>query len=175
MKLSKAVIHGEDRTRHRGRLLGLQQCMNQAEIFFDMFLAQQNLHWNYGTLHVNLKVINQFTQTQKSFPNKTWKWFWKIFPPSTSGTAREVFLQNMDMEMWMITLKILLFCAFFHVNIQQDQFSLYALYSKNKPKSDTLLASHGNSFFRVSNWIHTTLTPAPFNLIHFISPHGPKL
>ncbi|XP_065123628.1 puratrophin-1 isoform X5 [Paramisgurnus dabryanus] len=30
----------------------------------------------------------------------------------------------------------------------QDQFSLYALYSKNKPKSDTLLASHGNSFFR---------------------------
>ncbi|XP_073692183.1 puratrophin-1 [Garra rufa] len=29
-----------------------------------------------------------------------------------------------------------------------DQFSLYALYSKNKPKSDTLLASHGNSFFR---------------------------
>ncbi|XP_059368044.1 pleckstrin homology domain-containing family G member 4B-like isoform X2 [Carassius carassius] len=30
----------------------------------------------------------------------------------------------------------------------QDEFSLYALYSKNKPKSDTLLASHGNSFFR---------------------------
>ncbi|XP_026123332.1 uncharacterized protein plekhg4 isoform X2 [Carassius auratus] len=30
----------------------------------------------------------------------------------------------------------------------QDQFSLYALYSKNKPKSDTLLASHGNCFFR---------------------------
>ncbi|XP_072527116.1 pleckstrin homology domain-containing family G member 4B isoform X2 [Salminus brasiliensis] len=30
----------------------------------------------------------------------------------------------------------------------QDQFGLYALYSKNKPKSDALLASHGNSFFR---------------------------
>lgn len=30
----------------------------------------------------------------------------------------------------------------------QEQFSLYALYSKNKPKSDTLLAHHGNSFFR---------------------------
>ncbi|XP_047007681.1 puratrophin-1 isoform X2 [Ictalurus punctatus] len=30
----------------------------------------------------------------------------------------------------------------------QDQFGLYALYSKNKPKSDSLLASHGNSFFR---------------------------
>ncbi|XP_056609543.1 pleckstrin homology domain-containing family G member 4B isoform X2 [Triplophysa dalaica] len=29
-----------------------------------------------------------------------------------------------------------------------DQFSLYALYSKNKPKSDALLASHGNSYFR---------------------------
>ncbi|XP_065808675.1 puratrophin-1 isoform X2 [Labrus bergylta] len=30
----------------------------------------------------------------------------------------------------------------------QEQFSLYALYSKNKPKSDTLLALHGHSFFR---------------------------
>ncbi|XP_068584909.1 pleckstrin homology domain-containing family G member 4B isoform X2 [Cebidichthys violaceus] len=30
----------------------------------------------------------------------------------------------------------------------KDQFSLYALYSKNKPKSDALLANHGNSFFR---------------------------
>ncbi|XP_077942208.1 puratrophin-1 isoform X2 [Gasterosteus aculeatus] len=30
----------------------------------------------------------------------------------------------------------------------KDQFSLYALYSKNKPKSDALLAHHGNSFFR---------------------------
>ncbi|KAK2920495.1 hypothetical protein Q8A73_002699 [Channa argus] len=30
----------------------------------------------------------------------------------------------------------------------QEQFGLYALYSKNKPKSDALLASHGNCFFR---------------------------
>ncbi|XP_034471062.1 pleckstrin homology domain-containing family G member 4B [Hippoglossus hippoglossus] len=30
----------------------------------------------------------------------------------------------------------------------QEQFGLYALYSKNKPKSDTLLSNHGNSFFR---------------------------
>ncbi|XP_062417947.1 pleckstrin homology domain-containing family G member 4B [Pungitius pungitius] len=30
----------------------------------------------------------------------------------------------------------------------KDQFSLYALYSKNKPKSDALLALHENSFFR---------------------------
>ncbi|CAL8351103.1 unnamed protein product [Merluccius merluccius] len=30
----------------------------------------------------------------------------------------------------------------------KEQFGLYALYSKNKPKSDALLASHGNSFFR---------------------------
>ncbi|XP_072320623.1 uncharacterized protein plekhg4 isoform X2 [Eucyclogobius newberryi] len=30
----------------------------------------------------------------------------------------------------------------------QEQFGLYALYSKNKPKSDALLAHHGNSFFR---------------------------
>lgn len=30
----------------------------------------------------------------------------------------------------------------------QEQFGLYALYSKNKPKSDALLASHGTAFFR---------------------------
>ncbi|KPP70044.1 hypothetical protein Z043_111156 [Scleropages formosus] len=30
----------------------------------------------------------------------------------------------------------------------QDQFGMYALYSKNKPKSDALLATHGNAFFR---------------------------
>ncbi|XP_037548258.1 rho guanine nucleotide exchange factor 40 [Nematolebias whitei] len=30
----------------------------------------------------------------------------------------------------------------------EEQFSLYALYSKNKPKSDALLANHGHSFFR---------------------------
>ncbi|KAF7666525.1 hypothetical protein LDENG_00103540 [Lucifuga dentata] len=30
----------------------------------------------------------------------------------------------------------------------KEQFGLYALYSKNKPKSDALLASHGNAFFR---------------------------
>ncbi|XP_048462034.1 uncharacterized protein plekhg4 isoform X2 [Rhincodon typus] len=29
-----------------------------------------------------------------------------------------------------------------------DQFGMYALYSKNKPKSDALLASHGNIFFK---------------------------
>ncbi|XP_061449688.1 puratrophin-1 isoform X2 [Rhineura floridana] len=32
----------------------------------------------------------------------------------------------------------------------KDQFGMYALYSKNKPKSDSLLASRGNSFFRVN-------------------------
>uniref|UniRef100_A0A4W6CWE6 Pleckstrin homology domain containing, family G (with RhoGef domain) member 4 n=1 Tax=Lates calcarifer TaxID=8187 RepID=A0A4W6CWE6_LATCA len=30
----------------------------------------------------------------------------------------------------------------------QEQFGLYALYSKNKPKSDALLLNHGNAFFR---------------------------
>ncbi|XP_055504489.1 uncharacterized protein plekhg4 isoform X1 [Leucoraja erinacea] len=30
----------------------------------------------------------------------------------------------------------------------QDQFGMYALYSKNKPKSDALLTSYGNSFFK---------------------------
>ncbi|XP_073411070.1 pleckstrin homology domain-containing family G member 4B-like isoform X2 [Dendrobates tinctorius] len=30
----------------------------------------------------------------------------------------------------------------------KDQFGMYALYSKNKPRSDMLLASHGNIFFK---------------------------
>ncbi|KAE8288721.1 Pleckstrin-like proteiny domain-containing family G member 4B [Larimichthys crocea] len=30
----------------------------------------------------------------------------------------------------------------------EDQFGMYALYSKNKPQSDTLLCSHGNEFFK---------------------------
>ncbi|XP_063801675.1 pleckstrin homology domain-containing family G member 4B-like [Pseudophryne corroboree] len=30
----------------------------------------------------------------------------------------------------------------------KDQFGMYALYSKNKPRSDLLLASHGNIFFK---------------------------
>ncbi|KAK1806401.1 hypothetical protein P4O66_004919, partial [Electrophorus voltai] len=32
----------------------------------------------------------------------------------------------------------------------EEQFGMYALYSKNKPRSDVLLSSHGNSFFKVS-------------------------
>ncbi|XP_075432763.1 pleckstrin homology domain-containing family G member 4B-like isoform X2 [Ascaphus truei] len=31
---------------------------------------------------------------------------------------------------------------------KKDQFGMYALYSKNKPRSDLLLASHGNIFFK---------------------------
>ncbi|CAB1333871.1 unnamed protein product [Coregonus sp. 'balchen'] len=30
----------------------------------------------------------------------------------------------------------------------EDQFGMYALYSKNKPQSDALLTSHGNGFFK---------------------------
>ncbi|XP_016366504.1 pleckstrin homology domain-containing family G member 4B [Sinocyclocheilus rhinocerous] len=30
----------------------------------------------------------------------------------------------------------------------EEQFGMYALYSKNKPRSDALLTSHGNSFFK---------------------------
>lgn len=33
---------------------------------------------------------------------------------------------------------------------QEEQFGMYALYSKNKPRSDALLCSHGNSFFKVT-------------------------
>lgn len=34
-------------------------------------------------------------------------------------------------------------------SVQEDQFGMYALYSKNKPQSDALLSSHGNEFFKV--------------------------
>lgn len=33
---------------------------------------------------------------------------------------------------------------------QEEEFGLYALYSKNKPQSDALLCSHGNAFFKVT-------------------------
>lgn len=32
---------------------------------------------------------------------------------------------------------------------QKESFALYALYSKNKPQSDALFISHGQSFFKV--------------------------
>uniref|UniRef100_UPI003D9CAEFF uncharacterized protein LOC100009641 n=1 Tax=Danio rerio TaxID=7955 RepID=UPI003D9CAEFF len=32
--------------------------------------------------------------------------------------------------------------------MHEEQFGMYALYSKNKPRSDALLTSHGNAFFR---------------------------
>uniref|UniRef100_A0A8C4MFI9 Pleckstrin homology and RhoGEF domain containing G4B n=1 Tax=Equus asinus TaxID=9793 RepID=A0A8C4MFI9_EQUAS len=34
----------------------------------------------------------------------------------------------------------------------EEQFGMYALYSKNKPRSDALLCSHGNSFFKDKQW-----------------------
>lgn len=33
---------------------------------------------------------------------------------------------------------------------QRERFALYALYSKNKPQSDRLLISHGQTFFKVN-------------------------
>lgn len=36
-----------------------------------------------------------------------------------------------------------------YVSLQRVQFGMYALYSKNKPRSDALMASYGHSFFKV--------------------------
>lgn len=36
-----------------------------------------------------------------------------------------------------------------YVSSQRVQFGMYALYSKNKPRSDALMASYGHSFFKV--------------------------
>lgn len=35
--------------------------------------------------------------------------------------------------------------------LQEEEFGMYALYSKNKPQSDALLCSHGNAFFKVTS------------------------
>lgn len=43
--------------------------------------------------------------------------------------------------------------------VQEDQFGMYALYSKNKPQSDALLSSHGHEFFKVRLkllWSHSS-------------------
>lgn len=55
--------------------------------------------------------------------------------------------------------------------LQEEQFGMYALYSKNKPQSDALLCSHGNAFFKVipppceprcpAPWPMLTLSPRP--------------
>lgn len=59
--------------------------------------------------------------------------------------------------------------------LQKDQFGMYALYSKNKPKSDSLLASHGNTFFKVNpparprgasgHWGRCCVQPGPASLL----------
>lgn len=42
----------------------------------------------------------------------------------------------------------MVFC-FIPFLFQKENFALYALYSKNKPQSDALFISHGQSFFKV--------------------------
>lgn len=39
----------------------------------------------------------------------------------------------------------------FYFVIQESFFYLYALYNKNKPKSDALMAEYGKQFFKVRN------------------------
>lgn len=35
------------------------------------------------------------------------------------------------------------------VSLQRVQFGMYALYSKNKPRSDALMSNYGHTFFKV--------------------------
>ncbi|KAK5909087.1 hypothetical protein CgunFtcFv8_017090 [Champsocephalus gunnari] len=58
------------------------------------------------------------------------------------GFHRDFFLKELE-ACWKHPLRVP-HCFLRH----QEQFGLYALYSKNKPKSDALLAAYGNSFFR---------------------------
>ena len=48
---------------------------------------------------------------------------------------------------------------YFLTPAQKESFNLYALYSKNKPQSDSLLLHHGNDFFKVREhlgWVGQT-------------------
>lgn len=49
-----------------------------------------------------------------------------------------VFMQLFLDEYWTTTI----------INLQERQFYLYALYNKNKPKSDNLMTEYGSQFFR---------------------------
>uniref|UniRef100_A0A3Q2YPE2 DH domain-containing protein n=1 Tax=Hippocampus comes TaxID=109280 RepID=A0A3Q2YPE2_HIPCM len=53
-----------------------------------------------------------------------------------------IFLQELE-ACWKHPLRVA------HCFLRHEQFGLYALYSKNKPKSDALLASRGLAFFKV--------------------------
>ena len=59
------------------------------------------------------------------------------------------------------------FCTWF----QERQFYLYALYNKNKPRSDQLLSDHGNVYFRVSTmfWVVFFLRVLLLNLFSTIA------
>lgn len=46
-----------------------------------------------------------------------------------------------------------------------NRFYLYALYNKNKPKSDSLMSEYGSLFFKVTDWHEIE----PLNLILTIS------
>ena len=53
-----------------------------------------------------------------------------------------------------------MYCSFIYLltnnyilNEQERQFYLYALYNKNKPKSDCLMAEYGSQFFRTKQLV----------------------
>ncbi|XP_028837395.1 pleckstrin homology domain-containing family G member 4B isoform X2 [Denticeps clupeoides] len=77
--------------------------------------------------------------------------------PQDLRGKRSIIFGNME-KLWdfhsQYFLKELEHCAHSPLSISscflkhEDQFGMYALYSKNKPRSDALLTSHGNSFFK---------------------------
>lgn len=44
--------------------------------------------------------------------------------------------------------KLLCLITELNIALQESQFYLYALYNKNKPKSDSLMSEYGSAFFR---------------------------
>lgn len=52
-----------------------------------------------------------------------------------------------------------LFSVYIDFSFQESQFYLYAMYNKNKPKSDSLMAEYGNNFFKVISFLPSDFIP----------------
>lgn len=59
------------------------------------------------------------------------------------------------------------------VPLQRVQFGMYALYSKNKPRSDALMSNYGHTFFKVRGaWDHRKSRPWVADSKPLLSPHS---
>lgn len=70
-----------------------------------------------------------------------------------SKNLLELWYTAWDVVTYFHTESRLIICIYFP--FQRESFALYALYSKNKPQSDSLLINHGQAFFKVRSQMWT--------------------